>query len=149
MEHQLDDSRGSVCDIFSRALPEFMAMGMTTEQFYEGHSWLAVSYKAADAIARRRSNFDSYLMSAYMYDTLLRLAPMFNPFDKRKVEEMMKEPFDLFGERSENDKGASKKTLKARDAFMRFAAQHNAALESMKAEGVQEAGNRQEQHETR
>ena len=106
MEHQLEDSRGSVCDIFSRALPEFMAMGMTPEQFYDGHSWLAVSYKAADAIARRRSNFDSYLMSAYMYDTLLRLAPMFNPFDKRKVESMMEEPFDLFGDRSEKDKGA-------------------------------------------
>ena len=148
MEHQLDDSRGSVCDIFSRALPEFMAMGMTPEQFYEGHSWLAVSYKAADAIARRRSNFDSYLMSAYMYDTLLRLAPMFNPFDKRKVEAMMKEPFDLFGERTKDNR-ASKKTLKARDAIMRFAAQHNAALASRKAEGEQEAGNRQEQHETR
>lgn len=119
-----------------------MAMGMTPEQFYEGHSWLAVSYKAADAIARRRSNFDSYLMSAYVYETLLRLAPMFNPFDKRKVEGMIEEPFDLFGER-QKDKGASKKTLKARDAFMRFAAQHNAALESKKAEGEQEAGDRQ------
>ena len=97
MEHQLKDSRGSVCDIFSRALPEFMAMGMTPEQFYEGHSWLAVSYKAADAIARRRANFDSYLMSAYVYDTLLRLAPMFNPFDKRKVEGMMEEPFCMAG----------------------------------------------------
>ena len=134
MEHQLDDSRGSVCDIFSRALPEFMAMGMTPERFDPGNSGLAVSYQAADDIARRRSNFDAYRKAAYMYDTLLRLAPMFNPFDKRKVEAMMKEPFDLFGERSEKDMGASKKTLKARDAFMMFAAQHNAALASRKAE---------------
>lgn len=124
-------------------------MGMSPEQFYGGHSWLAVSYKRADALARRRSNFDSYLMSAYVYDTLLRLAPMFNPFDKRKVEGMMEEPFDLFGERAEKDRGASKKTLKARDAFMRFAAQHNAALESRKAEGEKEAGDRQEHHGTR
>ena len=138
MEHQLEDSRGSVCDIFSRALPEFMAMGMSPEQFYGGHSWLAVSYKAADAIARKRRNFDSYLMSAYVYDALLRLAPMFNPFDKRKVEAMMEEPFDLFGEREA--KAASAKTSRARDAFMRFAAQHNAALESRKAEGKRQAG---------
>lgn len=105
-----------------------MAMGMTPEQFYEGHTWLTVSYRAADLIRRKRANFDAYLMGCYVYDAIGRLAPIFNPFAKAKPEPVMEEPFDLFGER----KREAPKS-RARTAFEAFAIAHNKAMERKQA----------------
>ena len=108
-------------------MPEFMAMGMTPEQFYEGHSWLVVSYKRAYRIKRQRDNFDSYIMAGYVYDLLSRLAPMFNPFTKEKCEPMREKPFDLFSGLSEEAKKPRPQD-KARTFMEVFAARHNVAM---------------------
>ena len=87
----------SVQEVFSRALPEYLAIGMPYEAFWEGDVWLAVAYRKAHRIRREQANFDAYLQGAYVYDAIMRVAPVLNAFSKNpKPVDWLDKPYDLY-----------------------------------------------------
>lgn len=108
-------------------------MGMSVEEFYDGHAWLAVSYRRADIIRRERSNFDAYLQATYMYDVLLRVAPAYNSLKPQQANDWIDKPYDLFAgdrdKRISGDAPASGGANARAIAFVQsFAAAHNRKL---------------------
>ena len=122
--------------MFSRALPEFLAIGMTVEEFYDGPCDLVNAYKKAYRIRRDRANFDAYLQGAYFYEALVRCRALFNPFvSKPKPDEWLKQPYDLrpAGDRTGNIDEYETESEGANEAavtfFQSFMARHNAYMD--------------------
>lgn len=87
----------SVQEVFSKALPEYLTIGMTYEAFWEGDVWLAVGYMKAHRIRRDQANFDAYLQGSYVYDAIMRIAPVLNAFSKiPKPLDWLDKPYDLY-----------------------------------------------------
>ena len=120
--------------MFSRALPEFLAIGMTVEQFYDGPCRLAVAFKKAHVIRREQANFDAYLQGYYVYEAMLRTSPVVHDFAKdSKPVEYLEKPVEIgyrkdAGDPSGNiDEGKPAKGETAGAAWMQaFMTSHNA-----------------------
>lgn len=123
--------------MFERALPEFLAIGMTYEQFYDGPARLVVSYRAAHRLRRDLANFDAFLVGAYVYEAIQRNVPAINPFAKGKTQPWLKEPFDLHAHSGGDQEGniqPENKPGSTGAAFMfRFMDAHNRKMEKERA----------------
>lgn len=73
-------------ELFMKVFPEYMAMGMSYEEFWHGHSWLASAYRKAHKNKRAEEEWARWRQGAYIYDALLRVAPVMRAFGKGKVE---------------------------------------------------------------
>lgn len=129
----------SVQEVFSRALPEYLAIGMPYELFWEGDVWLAVAYRKAHKRRREQDNFDAFLQGTYIYEALVRVAPALNAFSKKpQPHEWLEEPYDLYPrDRKENidEQPAQTKGEQKGLAFMlTYMSAHN-AVRSKKADG--------------
>lgn len=78
--------------MFSQALPEYLAIGMSAKEFYDGPAWLTVSYRKANRTRREQANFDAYLQATYIYEALV--TALGGMFSKQRVE-WRKEPYEL------------------------------------------------------
>lgn len=93
---------------FEQALPYFLVMGMTPEQFYDGDCALTSAYRAAWEMKQETEfnirNEQAWLQGMYIYATLLKISPLFSSFadSKTKYGEYMDKPFD-FGQTEEDD----------------------------------------------
>lgn len=77
--------------------PKYMALGMTYDEFWEGPAWLVRSYREAAELKRAQKNWEMWMQAAYIYDTLLRVSPVFRPFGKGEVKpaDFMEAPYPL------------------------------------------------------
>lgn len=77
--------------------PKYMALGMTYDEFWEGPAWLVRSYREAAELKRAQRNWEMWMQAAYIYDTLLRVSPVFRPFGKGEVKpaDFMEAPYPL------------------------------------------------------
>lgn len=84
-------------DVFREVFPYYLALGMTYDQFYRDDVALAVAYRKADEIRRRRDNERLWLQGAYIYEALLDASPIFNPYAKRGTKPLpyREEPYPL------------------------------------------------------
>lgn len=76
----------SYTEVFIRVFPSFMAMGMTYQQFWYGPAWLTKAYREAYEMRLKNEEWARWRQGAYIYDALLRVAPVLKPFTKGKVE---------------------------------------------------------------
>ena len=74
-------------EAFISLLPAYMAIGMTPAEFWQGPPYLAAAYREAEEMRRHERNYGYWMQGAYIYDTLLRVAPVFQAsMSKHKVE---------------------------------------------------------------
>ena len=74
-------------ELFMRVFPDYLAMGMTYEQFWFGKPYLARDYRKAYESRRRLDEWGRWRMGAYIYNALLCVAPVMRAaFSKDKVE---------------------------------------------------------------
>ena len=74
-------------DIFVKLCPKYMAMGMTYDEFWHGPSILVKFHREAYEMRRHEEEWARHRMGAYVYDALLRVAPVMRAsFSKTKVE---------------------------------------------------------------
>ena len=77
----------SYTELFDMVFPSYMAMGMSYEEFWRGPSILARYYRKAYEIRRKDEEWGRWRQGAYIYDALLRVAPVMRAaFGKGKVE---------------------------------------------------------------
>lgn len=63
-----------------------MAMGMTYDEFWRDHAILVKYYREAYELKRKTEEWARWRQAAYIYDSLLRVAPVFRAFTKGHVE---------------------------------------------------------------
>ena len=78
------------------AFPQYLAMGMSYEQYWDGPPFLAVAYRKAYRLRREVENEQAWLQGLYVYDALSTC--MANTFSKRgaKKHEYIEKPIDIF-----------------------------------------------------
>ena len=74
-------------DAFSQLFPQYMVMGMTYDEYWNGHAILTKYYREAYDLRNHNDEWDRWRRGAYFYDALLRVAPvMRTTFGNGKVE---------------------------------------------------------------
>ena len=68
-----------LCD---RLCPDYMAMGMTYDEYWYGDPWMTKAFRKAHELKRRENNFNLWLQGMYVYEAILNIAPVLRPFSK-------------------------------------------------------------------
>lgn len=123
----LDPSeRPSQGQIFDDAFPLYLTMGMSEEQYWDGDPQLTIFYRKADEISRDKQNSLAWLQGMYVYDAIIRLAPILvaNPKKGAKPKPYTEQPYPLNSERTnpqkaeKAEKAKQDKGLAYMEAFM-------------------------------
>lgn len=69
-------------EVFDEAFPNYLAMGMTYEQFWEMDSTLVIPYRKAYQIQQEQANRLAWLQGMYIYEALCDVAPVLHAFAK-------------------------------------------------------------------
>ena len=106
-------------EIFDKAFPDYLVMGMSYDDFYNKDHTLVIAYKKAYERKRKETNFDLWLQGTYVYEAISRVAPILVPFAKRpKVEPYLKKPYPLFDEKETTEDAKSKAVADKGFAYM-------------------------------
>lgn len=115
-------------EYFEELFPSYLAMGMTWTQFWVDEPKLAIAYRKADAIRKRRRNEELWLEGIYVAEALN--ATVGNMFSKGQKNVYPAEPFPLTEgerqERREREEKARMERMKA--AFIAKSLQVNSKL---------------------
>lgn len=88
--------------IFSEVFPQYLVMGMTSDEFYNQDHELVIAYRKAYKEKRKRANEDMWLQGLYVYHAVSRVAPLLVPFAKRpKAEPYLDKPLPFYEESEE------------------------------------------------
>jgi hypothetical protein len=115
-------------EYFNEMFPAYLAMGMTWAQFWVDEPELAIAYRKADAIRKRRINEELWLSGMYTAEALW--ATVGNMFSKGQKHPYPDEPFPITveeqQERRERAEKARMERMKA--AFIAKSLQVNTKL---------------------
>lgn len=79
--------RKTLAEVFYELFPQYLAIGMTYDEYWHGCPSLARAYRKAWEMKRDQRNWELWLQGAYVYDALLKAAPVLRAsFSKGKVE---------------------------------------------------------------
>lgn len=102
-------------EYFDEVFPAYLAMGMTWSQFWEDEPKLAIAYRKADVIRKRRKNEELWLQGLYVAESLK--STVGNMFSKNAKHQYPEEPFpitvDEQKERREREEKARLERMKA------------------------------------
>lgn len=83
-------------EICEKLCPDYMAMGMTWDEYWYGDPWMAKAVRQAYAMKRKQVNYDLWLQGLYVYEAVLDASPVFHPFAKEpKAIPYPSEPYAL------------------------------------------------------
>ena len=125
---EITSPRKLFSEFFEEICPAYLAMGMTWSQFWIDEPELAIAYRKADAIRKRRKNEELWLEGMYMAEALR--ATVGNMFSKGQKHTYPAEPFPITAdeqrERWEREEKARMERMKA--AFIARSLQVNTRL---------------------
>lgn len=106
----------SFTDIFEEVFPYYLAVGMTYEQFWCNPPELAIAFRRADEIKKRRVNEELWLAGIYTAEALA--STVGNMFSKGNKHQYPSEPKPITvseaKERQEREQRAKMEQIKAR-----------------------------------
>lgn len=70
-------------EIFNKAFPYYLAMGMTSAEFWEQDPALVLYYREAHKLKFEEQNRMAWLQGRYIYDALCAASPLFHDLAKR------------------------------------------------------------------
>jgi len=79
-------SAGTFTEAFRTIFPQYLAIGMSYDEFWRMDASLARDYRIANEIRQKNEEWARWRQGAYFYDALLRVAPVMRAFGKGKVE---------------------------------------------------------------
>lgn len=109
---------------------------MSYEEFWEMDCELARYYRRAAQIRQDLKNQDAWIQGAYIYEALVKVAPILRAFAKKgtKAEPYRTEPFDLYSKGSPREKEAvaEKRDTQAKAYMEAFAIATNKKFQKKK-----------------
>lgn len=133
-------TRKPFTEAFMDVFPQYLAMGMTYDEFWHGHPSLVQSYRRAWVLKREQRNWELWMQGAYIYDALLRVAPVMRAaFGKGRVEpgKYPEQPYPL-SEKEARDREEAKRKAAFERALARMIKE--AENNKLNAVGVKEDG---------
>lgn len=121
-------------DVFIESFPQYMAMGMSYQEYWQGPPWLAKSYRDAFEIKQEHKNWELWMGGAYFYEALRDVAPVMRAsFSKKPVEfgKYPEKPWPITEKAARQEQEA-----KERAAFERMLARFNAESKKNTEESV-------------
>ena len=107
-------------EIFDKAFPTYLAMGMTYDEFYREDHTLVIAYRRAYKRKLEQENQKLWLMGAYVYQAVARVAPLLIPFNSHpKAEPYLDRPFPLFDKDNANETQTSEAVIEKGLAYMK------------------------------
>ena len=101
-------------EYFDEVFPAYLAMGMTWSQFWEDEPKLAIAYRKAENIRKRRKNEELWLQGLYVAESLKStVCNMFNKTKHQYPEEPFPITVDEQKERREREEKARLERMKA------------------------------------
>lgn len=83
-------------EICENLCPDYMAMGMTWDEYWYGNPWMAKAFRQAHRMKRDIKNYELWLQGVYVYEAILDASPVFHPLAKDpKPIPYPSEPFAL------------------------------------------------------
>lgn len=76
--------------IYDELFPRYIFYGMTEEQYWDGDPCLVTAYRKAHDLRMQYDSRRMYFQNAYLYDTLMRVSPIFG-LSGGKIEEIRNE----------------------------------------------------------
>ena len=69
---------------FEELCPQYMSMGMTYYEYWDGDCCMAKAYRETDELNRERENYSLWLQGVYIYEALLDASPALNALSKKR-----------------------------------------------------------------
>lgn len=115
-------------ELFAKACPAYLKMGMTYEQYWDGDVSAHKAYREAEEMRVRDRNFQAWLQGMYVYEAIADLAPALKAFSKSRAKPYAKEPYILFEDdkRKKEEEEQRKKYERIKEKVSAFAAAFNA-----------------------
>lgn len=90
---------------FNQAIPYYLSIGMTYDQFWREDASLVASYREADKLRIDRENTMIWLHGMYIYDALCDVSPTLHAFAKKgtKPHPYPDKPYDIKSTKRESD----------------------------------------------
>lgn len=89
-------------ELLQRLCPDYLAMGMSLDEYWNGDAELPRYYREAHRLKRQQANTDAWLHGFYVYQALERVSPLFRDWVKdHHPEKYMLEPLDLYPKKNE------------------------------------------------
>lgn len=90
-------------EIAENLCPDYMAMGMTYDEYWNGDPEMVTFFRKASELKRKDKNYELWLQGLYIYEALGNISPLFHDWIKDpKPIPYPKEPFPLTKEDKEN-----------------------------------------------
>ena len=115
-------------ELYHKAFPHYLAMGMTWEQFWEQDSSLVKDYREAKQIRLDEANYIAWLHGLYIYEALCNASPLFRSFSKSgtRAGPYPEKPHEFKREEHLTEEQENERKEKAGMAYMeRMTAQFN------------------------
>ena len=83
-------------DKFEELCPYYLSLGMSFYDYWDGDCTMTKYYRKMEEKTRERDNFNAWLQGMYIYEAMLDVSPVFNPFAKKpKPEPYRSEPVPI------------------------------------------------------
>lgn len=116
-------------ELFWDSMPQYLAIGMSSEEFWHGQPKLAVAYREAERIRRDNRFHAEWREGIYTLQALLAAAPALKAFTKADEHEYPKEPVFSTSTKAVTEEDRQKAQMeKAKTAFVEMANKLNAKL---------------------
>lgn len=87
----------SYSEIISNVCPDYLAMGMTLEEFWHGDSDYFEYVRKAHKLRCQHENYNAWLQGVYIYNALQCVAPMYRDLVKdHRADKYFTEPIEIY-----------------------------------------------------
>lgn len=124
-------------ELFWDALPTYLAVGMSAEEFWNGEPKLAKAYREAEKIKRENRYLAEWRAGAYVFEALCAASPAFRELSKGIEHEYPSSPiFSTTSQKVLTEEEKNKAQMdKNKAAFLVMAEKFNAKLAEKRAMG--------------
>lgn len=109
-----------MAETFDECFPQYLAMGMTYEQFWEQDCRLVVPYRRAWEIRQEEKNRFAWLQGMYIYEALCDVSPVLHAFAKSgtRVRPYAEKPYEFKQARKKTKAQRNEEKKQAGISFM-------------------------------
>lgn len=111
----LDSSlpKKTLAQIFWELLPAYLAMGMTSDEYWNGDAQLCVAYRKAYKEKLELQDAMLWRQGLYVYHAMCCVAPYFNSIKPTKPENYLEQPFGIIEKKAPIEDKAGLEYMKA------------------------------------
>ncbi len=129
-------------ELCEKLCPDYMAMGMTWDEYWYGDPEMPIYFRRANEMRERKQNYTLWMQGVYIYHALLDASPVFHSLVKNpKPHPYLTEPFPLNQkEREVREQKEQEELDKRNQETVKAWAERVNRLKAEKQKGVQSDG---------